>query len=452
MGKKSVGSDLGHIKVEVDHDRPFFWPARAAALQTLQLLMRLPECIDWMNCFMPSTDSTTDSADKNREREKEKEKEREREKQRDSSRSSVTGTSSSAHSVSVLAHSTVITNTNNTGNTGNTGNASNASKSASVSNVNSASNNEVDERPPPRRRRSGSGGGGETSETTTSSSSSSASNNNNNNNNNKASSTQSQKHQVLLRLAWDPRCRAAALDVLYNLLHSCAQCVYLDSVAVRDLSSASLNRSVSGSGGPNSGPNSIDQHNSYSLYRGKGPTSTSIDASDAASTSSYSFFAMTNSPSRASNQQLRRSGSVFEYGGSGNSIDKDNKDSKDNKDNTEMQMYAAAEDASTLSAHELLAHEVAKGLLQIVQLSVKVRLHDANADTSTKDTEKCGAESSKSKSESADKSESIDECWHSLSDSYKGCFPVQFLSSPIHENDGFGAAVGALQTLVMLCR
>ena len=451
MRKKSVGSDLGHIKVEVDHDRPFFWPARAAALQTLQLLMRLPECIDWMNCFMPSTDSTTDSADKNREREKEKEKEREREKQRDSSRSSVTGTSSSAHSVSVLAHSTVITNTNNTGNTGNTGNASNASKSASVSNVNSASNNEVDERPPPRRRRSGSGGGGETSETTTSSSSAS-NNNNNNNNNNKASSTQSQKHQVLLRLAWDPRCRAAALDVLYNLLHSCAQCVYLDSVAVRDLSSASLNRSVSGSGGPNSGPNSIDQHNSYSLYRGKGPTSTSIDASDAASTSSYSFFAMTNSPSRASNQQLRRSGSVFEYGGSGNSIDKDNKDSKDNKDNTEMQMYAAAEDASTLSAHELLAHEVAKGLLQIVQLSVKVRLHDANADASTKDTEKCGAESSKSKSESADKSESIDECWHSLSDSYKGCFPVQFLSSPIHENDGFGAAVGALQTLVMLCR
>ncbi len=42
--KKGAGSTSGTL-----YKRPFFWPARAAALQTLQLLMRLSECVEWIN-------------------------------------------------------------------------------------------------------------------------------------------------------------------------------------------------------------------------------------------------------------------------------------------------------------------------------------------------------------------------------------------------------------------
>ena len=79
--------------------------------------------------------------------------------------------------------------------------------------------------------------------------------------------------------------------MLYNLLHACAQCVYLDAVAVRELSSAGPSRSASGSG-TGVGRGSTDRDGGGG-WGGEGDRS----ASNSTSSFAYSFNSTDNQPS-----------------------------------------------------------------------------------------------------------------------------------------------------------
>jgi len=132
-GVKSLAKDTPPAAAKsLAQTRALFWPARVAAMQTIQLLMRLPECAGWMSCFRPNL------------------------------------------SVGANATSRLVFSDGKGVKSG--------SRDIAIDQANA----------------------------------------------------RAQKHLVFLRLAMDSRCRAASLDILYAILHQCAQCMYLRTVSTSD--------------------------------------------------------------------------------------------------------------------------------------------------------------------------------------------------------------------------
>ena len=225
--------------------RALLWPARVAVLQTIQLLMRLPECAGWMSCFTPLPPDST----------------------RTDSRSSSALSDSRASGKGLSLHDPSNT-----------------------------------------------------------------------------SASKPQRHLVFLRLAMDSRCRAAALDILYAVLHQCAQIMYLRNVSVSELEDK-------------------DKVSRESLDEGL--------------------------------------------------------------------------------EHESMAHDIISGLIRIVSVSSRLQSSTFNAFP---------VYGHKSSSNAEPHTNRAISCWSNYLDVHEGNFPLAYLSSSVDESDCYGAALGALQTIILLNR
>ncbi len=265
------------------------------------------------------------------------------------------------------------------------------------------------------------------------------------------------------------QCRAAALDVLYNLLHACAQCVYLDTVAVRESFNSRGSRTSAGFIGDNSGGVGNRSTSAGSQSTARYETTASHMGSPARPSAKGSYFFENESQSQGRDPSSTEDCANLATGSPGVGF---NGYSNGNK--------GGDIGSSVLSPHERLAHEIVRGLLQVVSLSVTARLPSAAMGpasayghySTTSNTAKSGSstisgssaggsaggsaknegEANNSRKEDIGASSGAEQCWAGLLESYRGGFALSFLSSHAHEIDGFGAAIGVLSTISVLCR